>query len=248
MPIISLHSRILVASASLALVCLCACDPAVLTRLRVTPRHADDGGGAASAFNVTASSVDAVVSIVRDVAERHGLARAAVSDSDDMTTYSRRWDRNGDGHARSISVSVSRRSDNPDLIEVSVFEWLAFGHSALGEQVLEELRSRLREQFGHSAVSRADQCGTGSSANEEHAADGASRRRLMLSVGQTGEHAGRLTADPEPETMPRKGVSDELARAHLSRPEGLPRQAVRGRNTGYGVGGPGQSRRRPVRR
>lgn len=146
---------ILLAGAFLALAGLCGCNPITLTTFRVSPplSTATDGGGAAPALHVTAAGVDAVVAIAQEVAERHGLEPERAVEPRVLSTYTRRWDVPADGHARSIRVSVSRSAEDPDVIDVTVFEWQSYGPSDMGRQLLEELGSSLRERFGQDAVS-----------------------------------------------------------------------------------------------
>jgi len=155
------HRRLAVAA--LALVCLWGCDPAARTRLLVTALPPDEGGGVASGLQVTAAAADAVVTvvaIVAEVADHHGLEQGETfGEPGVVATYGQYWDFVGDGHARTISVSVSTSADAPGQVEVIVDEWLAFGHSDLGQAVLEELRSRLLAEFGQVAVSLARRAG-----------------------------------------------------------------------------------------
>jgi len=146
---------ILLAGVLLALAGLCACNPIALTTFRVNPPPAPmaDEGGAATRLHVTSATVDAVVAIAQDVAERHGLEAERAVEPRVVSTYVRRWDVPADGHARSIRVSVSRSAEDAGGIEVTVFEWQTYGPSDLGQQLLDELGSSLRARFGPDAVS-----------------------------------------------------------------------------------------------
>jgi len=144
----------LLAGAFLALAGLCGCNPIALTTFRVGPPPAPlaDEGGAATTLHVTEATVDAVVTITKEVAEHHGLEPVRATVPGVVSTYTRRWEFPNDGHARSIRVSVSRSAEDPDVIEVTIFEWQTYGPSDMGRLLLEELGSSLRERFGQDAV------------------------------------------------------------------------------------------------
>jgi hypothetical protein len=92
-----------------------------------------------------------VVKIVSEVAELHGLECSPKPDPPILVRCFRRWDRNEDGHARSIQVSASTEK-KPEFVEVVVMEWLTFRHTPFGRDVIEELTARLRKAFGSGAV------------------------------------------------------------------------------------------------
>lgn len=145
---------ILLTGAILALAGLCGCNPIALTTFRVSPPPAPAAPAAdAPVLHVTAAGVDDVVAIAKEVAERHGLEAQRATEPGVVSTYFRHWEFPNDGHARSIRVSVSRSAEDPDVLEVTVFEWQSYGPSDMGRQLLEELGSSLRERFGPDAVS-----------------------------------------------------------------------------------------------
>lgn len=130
---------------------LAGCDPAARTTLRITPSLARDLRAGAT-LTVTSSDVEAVVGIVESVALEHGLARESWERPEEVAVFHRRWDFAGDGHARTISLSVFEDEGEPATTLVVVDEWLSFGHSALGQEILDDLRARLRDAFGAEAV------------------------------------------------------------------------------------------------
>jgi len=123
-----------------------ACDPAAKTTLRLrVPQPATQGSHAG--LTVAGGSEDAIVAAVSEVAIAHGLQKTGTL-PEAVVSFGRSWASNGDGHARSISVSVLRRKADGGSIRVEVFEWLASGHSRLGKTLLADLRNRLCQEFG----------------------------------------------------------------------------------------------------
>jgi hypothetical protein len=101
---------------------------------------------------VSTEDEEALRSIVSMAAMEHGLDLASSEEPDVLVTYGKRWDHNGEGHARTITVTAKKDGERPGTFEVSVFEWLAWGHSALGRDLIQELKDRLRRRFGPEAV------------------------------------------------------------------------------------------------
>ena len=123
-----------------------ACDPAAKTTLRLRiPQPATQGSQTGLA--VASGNEDAIVAAVSEVAMAHGLQKTGAL-PEAVVSFGRSWTSNGDGHARSINVSVLRLKADEGLIRVEVFEWLAFGHSHLGKTLLADLRNRLSQEFG----------------------------------------------------------------------------------------------------
>ena len=98
---------------------------------------------------VATPDVDAIVAIVGSVAAEHGLERSAAGQPGVLVAYA---PRPGEG-GRTLRLSVLKPTDEATAVEINVFEWPAFRHSASGLAVLEELRARLRQKFGSTAVS-----------------------------------------------------------------------------------------------
>jgi hypothetical protein len=91
------------------------------------------------------------VAAVSAVAIAHGLQKTGTL-PEAVVSFGRSWTSDGDGHARSISVSVLKRKADEGLIRVEVFEWLASGHSRLGKTLLADLRNRLSQEFGAASL------------------------------------------------------------------------------------------------
>lgn len=102
----------------------------------------------AASITVQTEEGDAVHAIVRGVAVERGLELWGTS----ATACARAWDFNGDGHARSISMSVEGCEPGPASFEIEVCEWLSFGHSDFGDALLDDLRARLCDRFGEHRV------------------------------------------------------------------------------------------------
>jgi hypothetical protein len=127
---------------------LADCDPAAITTLQVSTMT--QSNVSSEGVHVSTEEDAAVVKIVTEVAESHGLACS--NEQQALVRCFRRWDRNEEGHARSIQVWVARR--NPNSIDISVMKWLTFHHRIFGRAILEEFTARLGKAFGPDAISR----------------------------------------------------------------------------------------------
>lgn len=130
---------------------LAGCDPVARTTIHVSALPGLEESS--ERVSVSTRETGTVVKIVSEVAERHGLECSAKPDPSILVRCFRGWDRNEDGHARSIQVSAST-DRKPDLVEVVVMEWLTFRHTPFGRDVLDELTARLQKAFGSDAVFR----------------------------------------------------------------------------------------------
>jgi hypothetical protein len=134
-----------------ATVVVAACDPASQTPIRVgSPSSPAESS---SQIEVSTLQRQRVVKVVTEIALRNKLTCSTENKAPVIASCSRSWEANEDGHARSISVSVSEKSDE-GTVEVSVMEWLAFRHSPCGRRVLDELDEQLRTSLGSKNVFR----------------------------------------------------------------------------------------------
>jgi hypothetical protein len=101
---------------------------------------------------VVMADVDAIVAIVRGVAAEQGLEPFASVKPGVLVMYVPPPGKGG----RTLRISVFKAPDDTAAVEINVFEWPAFRHTASGLKVLDALRARLRQRFGSTAVSAED--------------------------------------------------------------------------------------------
>lgn len=130
----------------MSLLSLAACESSHISLIRI---NTTDLEHAIQITNENASSLSEIQSIISEVCNEHGLEHSS-DKSPDEVKFSRYWGSSNHKHPNTIFLSLSKNSDDKDILEISIFEWQTIIQTEFGEkiqaQLLKELKTLVPEQ------------------------------------------------------------------------------------------------------